>query len=641
MTPSNHSNLYRRCASAAIASTAALEDRNEGTIFQELADALKIGVNAVRQRRDGRIDPAFTDLIARMGVRRGMLTYAWLENFLRAGKHPNREEILGELFPDEVGKPVPHLILQNLPAPSSPHFVMRLQQYSEIVRALYRYGIVVLVGAGGMGKSTIALQIARHCMMFEPPDARFQPPAFDAAVWVSDRDKPGRLDLAAVLDTIAKTLGSPHLAGRPMEIRQSQVDQLLRQQKILLIVDNVDTVNDLALLRWLLAVPEPSKALITTRTLTPVLLECASLIHVNAMGHEESQELFTHRAAEVQLGPVDSKLADALLAAAGGIPKALTMMLGQLRVGYPPDQILADAKNHRSDLLSALFERSWALLDKHAQQVLMALTAFIAPAEYQALAAVSDLRADELAITLKTLFALSLIDYEQRKPNVEQLIEPLRVTMHILARQYALARLGEVPVLAELFRERWLQWCVATVRERGGFTLNDIAQLTLLETCEPDLDEALAVAAKAQRHYDVIALARGLEFLYYVTAQWEKKLTLHRRYIDAARASRDVEEEIYALALHIQLLSRQGRPWLADEELRRLDNLAAPRQRDPATFFTLQHTCGLHALAAGRLSDALVHWQAVIARGSELGPDMVHAGHHWKGRVLQLQEQIV
>lgn len=637
MTPSR-SEQYRRYASAAIASAAALEGRNEGSIFQELADALSIGINAVRQRRDGRIeDNAFTELIARLGVRRGKLTCVWLETLLRSANHPDRELLMAELCQDS--RLVEHAILQNLPAPSFPHFVMREQQYREIIQALQRHGLIVLIGAGGMGKSTLALQIARHCVRLVPPDAHFSIPAFAAAVWVSDQERPGRIDLSTVLDATAKALGSPHLASRTLDVRLNQVDQLLRQRKVLLIVDNFETVTDTALLRWLKELPEPSRAIITTRSLTPEFLEGASLIQVGPMEQQESHELSTHRAAELQLGKLEPRLADALLQVAGGIPKALTMMLGQLRLGRPVERILADTREGSDDLLSSLFERSWDLLNQEARQTFMALTTFYAPAEYEALAAVADLGAEQFAAA-RTLFALSLVDHEQPEYNAEAPPIPLRVTMHPLARQYALARLREQPALAEQLRERWLQWCVTTVRERGGFSLNDVAQLALLEACEPDLDEALALAERAQRYYDVITLARGLEFVYYITAQWKKKLRLHHSYIQAARASQEVEEEIYALALHVQLLSRQSRPQLADGELERLIALASPRQSDPATFFTLQHTCGLHALAAGRPTDALACWQAVLNREDELQPDMVHASHHWMGRTLQLEGQM-
>src|SRR5262249_39962653 len=145
-----------------------------------------------------------------------------------------------------------------------------------------------------------------------------------------------------------------------------------------------------------------------------------------------------------------------------------------------------------------------------------------------------------------------------------------RLTIHPLARQYAAARLRERPEIARDVQERWLTWCLAFVRRSGGFILDNIAQLAVLEAAEPDLDAALAFTSSSGHHRDVITLARGLELLYYVTAQWGKKIRLHERYIQAAFDVGDTDEEIYALALHIQLLSRQGRPHSVNAELSRL-----------------------------------------------------------------------
>ncbi|NTU81389.1 MAG: hypothetical protein HGA45_18755 [Chloroflexales bacterium] len=72
-------------------------------------------------------------------------------------------------------------------------------------------------------------------------------------------------NLSTVLDEIARTLDYPGFAQFEHEEKRREVEQLLRRQRVLLVVDNFETVTDGALLTWLLRLPEPSKALMTLR----------------------------------------------------------------------------------------------------------------------------------------------------------------------------------------------------------------------------------------------------------------------------------------------------------------------------------------------------------------------------------------
>ncbi len=87
---------------------------------------------------------------------------------------------------------------------------------------------------------------------------------FDAAVWVSDKNSPGTTNLSIVLDEIARTLDYPGFTQFEHDEKRREI-ALLRRQRVLVCIDNFETITDGALLAWLLNLPEPSKALITTR----------------------------------------------------------------------------------------------------------------------------------------------------------------------------------------------------------------------------------------------------------------------------------------------------------------------------------------------------------------------------------------
>ncbi len=73
-------------------------------------------------------------------------------------------------------------------------------------------------------------------------------PHFDAVVWVSDKDQPGTTNLSVVLDAVARTLDYPGLTRYAHNEKRYEVEQLLRRQHVLLVIDNFETVTDGALL---------------------------------------------------------------------------------------------------------------------------------------------------------------------------------------------------------------------------------------------------------------------------------------------------------------------------------------------------------------------------------------------------------
>jgi len=103
-------------------------------------------------------------------------------------------------------------------------FVGREAELAEVKRLLERARLVTLTGAGGVGKTRLALQAARDLL-----------PLYPAGV--------GVVDLAALTDpslvphTVASALGVREAGGRPLldTLRAS-----LRRQRLLLVLDNCE-----------------------------------------------------------------------------------------------------------------------------------------------------------------------------------------------------------------------------------------------------------------------------------------------------------------------------------------------------------------------------------------------------------------
>lgn len=155
----------------------------------------------------------------------------------------------------------------NLPIPDFDEtgFFGRRDQLRRIKRAIKgAYPVVSVLGEGGIGKTSIALKAAYE--LLEDPK---QP--FDAYVWVTAkatvlttneiRRISGAIESSLGLFTEALT----QLVQDPTEDPVEELLSYLESFKILLILDNMETVLDDRLRNFLLDLPLGSKVLITSR----------------------------------------------------------------------------------------------------------------------------------------------------------------------------------------------------------------------------------------------------------------------------------------------------------------------------------------------------------------------------------------
>ncbi|MFQ6014143.1 MAG: NB-ARC domain-containing protein [Anaerolineae bacterium] len=149
--------------------------------------------------------------------------------------------------------------------PPRKEFIGREKERARVREALAsRWPLTCIDGIGGIGKTALALEVAGECLRVSkgevPADGIL---TFDGFIWTTAKDR--ELALNDVLDAVARTLDYPGIAQQPLEEKQESVRKLLQTKPYLLIVDNFETVTDDAVRDFLLRLPEPSKALITSR----------------------------------------------------------------------------------------------------------------------------------------------------------------------------------------------------------------------------------------------------------------------------------------------------------------------------------------------------------------------------------------
>ncbi len=198
------------------------EGKTAPAVEDELGNQIGLSGASIQRYKAGHIPPETRtiEILAEAGVKRGYHNREWLHYFLQAASYPSPEKLLDRLCPTVPIRPRPPRVYENLPAPTYSQFIMRREPYEEVLDGLrQRSAVVVIASLGGMGKTSLAREVAARCLK-DDGDA----PIFDAVVWVSDKDRPGTTTLSIVLDEIARTLDYPGFTQFEHEEKQREVE---------------------------------------------------------------------------------------------------------------------------------------------------------------------------------------------------------------------------------------------------------------------------------------------------------------------------------------------------------------------------------------------------------------------------------
>jgi len=353
--------------------------------------------------------------------------------------------------------PAPPQVHHNLPQPDYGTFIGREEELAQVHRILRPYphsqhALVTIDGIGGIGKSTLALEVAHHYLReYDRLDPQER---FDAIIWTcaktsvltADGIKP-RQQITRTLDdlytTIAMTLEREDITRARPEEQDELVVRALTRQRTLLIVDNLETVDDERVNGFLRELPAPTKAIVTTRH----RIDVAYPVRLTGMPREDGLALIAH---ECDKKGVVLKEADAarLYERTGGVPLAIVWSVAQMGYGYSVKAVLRRLGQPTSDIARFCFEGTVERIrGKPAHQLMMALSLFVPDANRQALGYVADLPELDRDEGLVELERLSLVN----KYGVRFAFLPL-------TRGFALGELGKSGTFRDIAPRRWVDY---------------------------------------------------------------------------------------------------------------------------------------------------------------------------------------
>lgn len=431
-------------------------------------------------------------------------------------------------------------ILENLPPRRAKHFVGRRNEKRLVVDLLKGEGAkVVIFGAGGMGKTTLALEVAHYCM---------EKHLFESVIWTSTEFK-SELTLGKLLDTISDVFGFEVYKRLNDADKVHRVRQLLRSEQCLLIIDGFELVRDPEMLIFIRTLPRQCRLLITTRYLTDAL--GGEIVHLRELSRLESEELMHALSNNKRLENAPPEVFREIYSACDGMPLALEWAVGQINAGRQTFQAVVNSLTQAKAkaLYEALFESLYDRLSSTEKQAIWAIVVSIGTISKRALRFVVDLNEDEVNETLEQLIDLSLV-YE----NGEFDEAAVQFSVHPLLRNFMQAKLGQQPDVEKRLVERYIRY------------FSDLAERNEYEALR--VDDVRFILDWCNRHNQrkLIQLVYALSYFFFNYGLWGERIEWARQALNASRNLGDYKAEAWMLINELGYMSIQQAKYDSAEE---------------------------------------------------------------------------
>lgn len=350
-----------------------------------------------------------------------------------------------------------------------------------------RRPIVTLVGRGGIGKTSLSLKVINDLHDTD---------RYAAVVWLSARDvdlkltgpKPVRPGVISPEDIgrlyASLVLPTDQMKAKGFNARTFFEKQLERNDlgPCLYVFDNFETTqNPIDMFNWIdVFIRSPNKVLITTRLRD---FKGDYPIEVKGMEDMEARDLVHRTGIALGIGAtLDRNRIDEIVSTAEGHPYVMKILLGELaRTGQVANVAKLIAGN--DELLTALFERTYASLTPCAQRALLTLCAWSSSVP---------------RIALEAVLMRSTAERQEVEAGVEALVQYSIAELHTAPTdQQVFVRL---PLVASAFGKKKLN--VSPLRTS---IRSDVELLQMLGPSRND-DVHLGLAHKIKRFIENVAL---------------------------------------------------------------------------------------------------------------------------------------
>src|ERR1039458_758257 len=377
-------------------------------------------------------------------------------------------------------------------------FVPRDGLCTSVIEGLQdeRTFVTSLTGIGGAGKTALACWGVLQA---------YEKTWFDFIVSISAKDRAltssGIREVPAtgstlehLLNSRLETVGFSELISLPVTKKPKEVNGLIKGSKMLLFVDNLETVLDEALIKFLDNLPLPVKAILTSRKAR--VRKAVFPIEVGPFEEKEALTFLDLIAAKKGRGfipDMNRKERQLIVESCFRIPLVIEWFVGVVKDASSAIEFarqLELSPKQSEEVLEFSFRRVHEQLEFNARKVLKALCLFSEPQPIEALSAACGMRLDAVNAALDDLLDASLV-IKVFDPQLND----TTFGMLPITRRFAYAELGKEPGVEQSLRNAL----------SGYYEGSDIADPVKRKAMVPirqgkrDVDTLLVDAAKELR----------------------------------------------------------------------------------------------------------------------------------------------
>lgn len=432
----------------------------------------------------------------------------------------------------------------NLPVPDFDEtgFVGRGNAVRQIKRAvLGPWPAVSILGDGGIGKTSIALKVAYDILDDHKEE-------FDAIVWVTAKSSTlsshevkringAILDSVGLLAEAARQLGAPAQSADPLD----ELLDYLATFKVLLILDNMETVMDQRLRDFLRDLPRGSKVLITSR----IGFQMESPFKLDPLSESESNQLLmalAHGRNVRVIKELDGAGKAKLLEKTSGHPLYIKWLVASVQAGRRPSEVVSNNETLLDFCMSDVFDK----LTNPSRQVLQSMQVMKGARMQAELAFLNAMNAHEIQSALLELLATNFVLMTQSASN--------QIENAYVVGDFASAYLGRKQPTTKQLRDEVLERAVK-LRElsssmSGDQRLNPLDPWTLDIRGPEDVPVAKILrdahrsiqGGRPDQALDLCHEAQGLSPSYHEA--WRTEALVHIRRRDHGSAEQSFERAI-------------------------------------------------------------------------------------------------
>jgi phosphoglycolate phosphatase-like HAD superfamily hydrolase len=278
----------------------------------------------------------------------------------------------------------------------------------------------------GTGKTALACNLANNL---------WRTGEYKGAVWTSAEN--GTLTLNSLIDTLATILDYPNLVRLAGEEKTLAAINVLRTQKVLIILDSYEKVEgDAEIAGFLANISLPSKVLIT-RNKRGDNFSNSHVFSLKGLGVRDSVALIIHECNRLNIRGVEKlpeKTLHRLHELTSGNPYAIKLSIGQIkRFGLTFDSILSRLVSAQGQLFEHIYDSSWKSLKDDQRLILKAISVLGDSTSLLALQEIIQMPFWNLESSLAELIEMSLVE-----TNAELEREKIRYGILSLTRTYVL-----------------------------------------------------------------------------------------------------------------------------------------------------------------------------------------------------------